>query len=34
MSPIGIIHAEYALDSGYVFAKFKRDDCNLRECLR
>ena len=32
MSPIGIIHAEYNLDSGYVFAKFITGDIVLIDC--
>jgi len=32
MSPIGIIHAEYDMDSGYVYAKFITGDIVLIDC--
>ena len=32
MSPIGIIHAEYDMDSGYVHAKFITGDIVLIDC--
>ena len=32
MSPIGIIHAGYDMDSGYVYAKFITGDIVLIDC--
>lgn len=32
MSPIGIIHAGYDMDSGFVFAKFITGDIVLIDC--
>ena len=32
MSPIGIIHTEYDMDSGYVYAKFFTGDIVLIDC--
>ena len=32
MSPIGIIDAEYDMDSGYVYAKFITGDIVLIDC--
>lgn len=32
MSPIGVIHAGYDTDSGYVFAKFITGDIILIDC--
>ena len=32
MSPIGIIHAEYDMDSGYVYARFITGDIILIDC--
>ena len=32
MSPIGIIHVEYDMDSGYVYARFITGDIILIDC--